>query len=67
MRRGVADAGLVDYAIVADAGHFSFMSPFPASMNRPDFPPSHDPPGFDRTAFQPILERDIVEFLRQTL
>ena len=65
VRRGVADAGLVDHSIIAGAGHFSFMSPFPASMNRPDFPPSRDPPGFDRAAFQPILLQDIVEFLRR--
>lgn len=43
------------------------MSPFPDAMMRPDFPPAHDPPGFDRTLFQPILSREIAGFLRRKL
>lgn len=60
---GVPNAAKVDYAVVPGAGHFSFQSPFPASMTRPDFPPSQDPPGFDRAAFQPKLNAEIVSFL----
>lgn len=67
VRHGVADPCLVDHAIIAGAGHFSFMSPFPDAMMRPDFPPAHDPPGFDRTLFQPILSREIAGFLRRKL
>lgn len=65
--RGVRERAQVDYRIVPGAGHFSFQTPFPPAMVRPDFPPSQDPPGFDRAAFQPILHRDIEAFLRATL
>jgi predicted dienelactone hydrolase len=64
---GVADASLVDHEIVVGAGHFSFMSAFPTHMIRSDFPPSQDPIGFDRTAYQADLQRDIREFLKRTL
>ncbi|BCS31007.1 dienelactone hydrolase [Luteitalea sp. TBR-22] len=31
--------------VVPGAGHFSFLTPFPAHMTNPAFPPSQDPPG----------------------
>ena len=36
-------------------------------MTRPNFPPSQDPPGFDRQAIQPAFFADLVEFLHRTL
>jgi predicted dienelactone hydrolase len=65
--RGVRDPGRIERRVVPNAGHFAFMSPFPESMRRPDFPPSQDPEGFDRAAFQPILQDGIAGFLRQNL
>jgi len=32
-------------------------------MTSPSFPPSQDPPGFDRAAFQPVLHAAIADFL----
>lgn len=64
---GVADAALVEHKDIAGAGHFSFMSKFPPELTRPNFPPSQDPPGFDRVAIQPAFFADVVEFLRRTL
>ncbi len=57
----------IDHADVAQAGHFSFMSPFPPDMQRPEFPPSQDPPGFDRAAYQPVLHAEIAAFLGSAL
>jgi predicted dienelactone hydrolase len=65
--RGVPDRAKIDHRIVANAGHFSFQSPFPPEMTRPDFPPSQDPPGFDRRAYQPILHSEVTAFLRDRL
>lgn len=62
--QGVPDIRRVDHAIVPKAGHFSFQSPFPPAMTRPDFPPSQDPAGFDRVAFQSVLDAEILSFLR---
>lgn len=65
--RGVPDPRRLDHRVVAGAGHFSFQSPFPPAMTRPEFPPSQDPAGFDRVAFQPVLHGEILAFLRASL
>jgi predicted dienelactone hydrolase len=54
----------VDHVTVPGAGHFSFLSPFPAAMAQ--LPPASDPPGFDRAAYFPTLARDVTAFLRAT-
>ncbi|MCA8830445.1 alpha/beta hydrolase family protein [Hymenobacter pini] len=65
--RGVPDAGQVTYRVVKDAGHFSFLSPFPAARTSPAFPPSQDPPGFNRSQFHEELYPEILRFIRQTI
>ncbi|WP_323990270.1 serine aminopeptidase domain-containing protein [Nguyenibacter sp. L1] len=67
VRQGVPDAGRIACGLVAGAGHFSFLSPFPPHRIRSDFPPSQDPPGFDRAAYQAVLLTEIGEFLRRTM
>lgn len=53
--------------VVEGAGHYSFLSPFPASMHTPAFVPAQDPPGFDRAQFHARLAPEIGEFLRASL
>jgi predicted dienelactone hydrolase len=53
----------VTFEVVPSAGHYSFLTPFPAKMCRADFPPSMDPQGFDRENFHRELPRKIHEFL----
>ena len=65
--RGIRDRSRVDYRIVPNAGHFSFLSPFPPPMTGPLFPPSQDPPGFDRAAYLPVLCGEVHAFLRGVL
>jgi hypothetical protein len=60
----VRDPRRVDHVVVPGAGHFAFVSPFPPEMVRPGFLPSQDPPGFDRAAYQPVLNGEILGFLR---
>lgn len=64
--RSLAAGVHLDLAEVAGAGHFSFQSPFPPALCRPDFPPANDPPGFDRAAYQRTLAAELVAFLRAT-
>lgn len=64
VRRDVRE---LDHRVVPNAGHFSFASPFPPAMTSPSFPPSQDPPGFDRAAYQPLLHAEITAFLRRVL
>ena len=64
---GVADRQQVQLRIIENAGHYSFFSPFPPERTGPAFPPSQDPPGFDRAQFQGELQAEILEFLLQQL
>lgn len=64
---GVADRDQVTYRVVENAGHYSFFSPFPPERTGPAFPPSQDPPGFDRAQFQTELQAEILAFLEQQL
>lgn len=63
----VPDRAQVTCKIVENAGHFSFLSPFPPHMCNPGFLPATDPPGFDREAFQRQLQQDVVGFLDASL
>jgi len=63
-RDGVAVIGhsLGGYTALA-----AFLSPFPPAMVNSSFPPSQDPPGFDREQFHELLNAEIVAFLDRTL
>jgi predicted dienelactone hydrolase len=63
---GVPDPRQVDYRLVEQAGHYSFLSPWPDTLKSPAIPPSQDPPGFDRRAFLAQLYVDISKFLQRT-
>ena len=60
--RSLPDRQLVRSAEVPGAGHFSFQTPYPPTLAA--IPPAQNPPGFDRAAYQPILQADITAFLR---
>lgn len=53
--------------VVANAGHFSFLTPFPPHRVRAAFAPSQDPPGFDRVQFQAELAQEVASFLARYL
>ena len=57
----------VDRRVVEGAGHYSFLAPFPPERTNPGFPPSQDPPGFDRVAFHDLLYPEIGAFLDRHL
>lgn len=65
VKRGVPDPALVEHHIVPNAGHFSFLSPFPDAMTNPAFPPSQDPAGFDRARFNEDMNDTVLDFLRR--
>jgi hypothetical protein len=43
------------------------LSAYPPALRRPDLPPSNDPEGFDRIAFQAELAEQVGRFLDDTL
>jgi len=57
----------LDSRVVERAGHYSFLAPFPPERTNPGFPPSQDPPGFDRVAFHDLLYPEIGAFLARHL
>ena len=67
VKRGVAPGTSVDHRLVPNAGHFSFLAPFPDALTRPDFAPSQDPPGFDRPRFHAELNTEVTAFLQRWL
>jgi predicted dienelactone hydrolase len=56
-----------ELVLVRGAGHFSFVEPFPEAVRRQAGEGATDPPGFDRSAFQEELRREIPEFLDRAL
>lgn len=65
--KSIPDRSLVTFRKIGNAGHFSFLSPFPDAMKSPAFLPSTDPPGFDRNEFHKQLPAEILEFLNEKL
>jgi predicted dienelactone hydrolase len=65
LEKGLPDTTFLEHHVVPNAGHFSFLAPFPESRVSPQFAPSQDPPGFDRPAFHRQLNPQILRFLRQ--
>ena len=63
----VPDKSQVIFRKIENAGHFSFLSPFPVAMKNPAFLPSTDPEGFDREQFHKQLQTEILEFLTDKL
>ncbi|EQA38544.1 alpha/beta hydrolase family protein [Leptospira inadai serovar Lyme str. 10] len=63
----VPDRSHVTLRTIKNAGHFSFLSPFPTAMKNPNFRPSIDPEGFDREQFHKQLPVDILDFLNDKL
>ena len=59
----VPDNTKVQCNIIENAGHFSFLSPFPESMINPTFAPSQDPMRFNREDFHNKLNAEILKFL----
>lgn len=56
-----------DLIVVSGAGHYSFLSPFPEALRRPDFPPGEDPAGFNRDKFHAELPGLVESFLARSL
>jgi predicted dienelactone hydrolase len=59
----VADPTRVTIRMVPNAGHFSFLSPFPPGMHDAQFAPAMDPSGFDREEFHHWFPRLILEWI----
>ena len=64
---GLPPSVACEFVVVRNAGHYSFLSPFPADMRSPDFPPAQDPADFNREQFHHELPGIIETFLAKAL
>jgi predicted dienelactone hydrolase len=60
---GVPDKKKIQHRMVENAGHFSFLSPFPDFLTKESFLPSQDPSGFNRESFLEELNAEVLDFL----
>lgn len=65
--QGMSATTPVTFEVVPNAGHFSFLTPFPPHRTTLAFAPSQDPAGFDRQQFQLTLAQQVAHFLQQHL
>jgi predicted dienelactone hydrolase len=65
IKQNVKDPALVTVETVKNAGHLSFLAPFPESMRNINFSPSQDPDGFERETFHKILKVKVLNFFNQ--
>ncbi|MBL8175587.1 MAG: alpha/beta fold hydrolase [Bryobacterales bacterium] len=65
VKRGLPPQTPIEHNVIPNAGHFSFLSPFPPAMATPAFAPAHDPPGFNREHFQHEMFSTIDAFLQR--
>jgi predicted dienelactone hydrolase len=56
-----------EYVLVAGAGHFSFMTPFPWVLKIVAGEAARDPDGFDRAAMHVVMNPEIVDFFDRKL
>lgn len=64
---GVPDPARVVSRCVKNAGHFSFLSPFPPKIRQGGALPTTDPEGFDREQFHEQLKQEILACLNLRL
>ncbi|WP_207262118.1 alpha/beta fold hydrolase [Desulfovibrio sp. Huiquan2017] len=55
------------FVVVPDAGHFSFIAPFPEDRKAAVGAPASDPEGFDRARFHERMNKAIAVFLDRSL
>jgi predicted dienelactone hydrolase len=66
VKQKVKNPASVTVKTVKNAGHSSFLAPFPESMRNKNFPPSQDLYGFDRETLHKTLKIEVLHFFQQT-
>lgn len=64
---GIPDRSQLSHRAVKNAGHYSFLSPFPESIKSMVGDAAKDPEGFDREQFHQALHVEVLSFLRKAL
>lgn len=67
IEKNIVDRGKLTSITIANAGHYSFLTPFPESLKSELGTIAQDPAGFDREEFQNTLGFLIIDYLNSTL
>ena len=67
MLKSVPEPSKLRHYLIKNAGHYSFLSPFPESMKSRVGDAARDPEGFDRDRFHRDLYPEIMSFLSDAL
>jgi len=67
LRDGLPERAQLTHRVVKNAGHYSFLSPFPETMKSRVGEAAKDPEGFDREQFHRELHEEVLRFLRKAL
>ncbi|MDZ7267569.1 MAG: dienelactone hydrolase family protein [candidate division KSB1 bacterium] len=65
LRDGLPERAQLTYRVVKNAGHYSFLSPFPEAMKSRVGEAAKDPAGFDREKFHQELNLEVLSFLQK--
>lgn len=65
--KGVKSPQKIIHEVIPNAGHFSFLTPFPEMMKKMGFAPALDPEGFDREEFHRYLNGRVLDFLESQI
>ena len=63
LQNGLPERTPFRHRLVKNAGHYSFLSPFPEALKSRVGEAARDPAGFDRMAFQQELHQEVLKFL----
>lgn len=64
LRNGLPEGAQLTHRVVKNAGHYSFLSPFPESIKSMIGDAAKDPEGFDREQFHQELNLEVLRFLQ---
>ncbi len=65
--QNMKDKEMLTYRVIKNAGHYSFITPFPDAIKSEAGVAGEDPVGFDRKAFHKRLSAEIVTYLLRVL
>lgn len=65
--KGLPNTEKLTHRIIPNAGHYSFLSPFPPTIQKMGSPAASDPAGFDREAFHAELNAEVLAFIQAAL
>lgn len=65
LRDGLPERAQLTHRVIKNAGHYSFLSPFPEAMQSRVGEAAKDPEGFEREQFHHEMNAEVLSFLQK--